>query len=79
MSHDTGNIDLRILTPTKKTKGMVAMATKARGTLIDSMKPKATTAMQHCTRIIGAKVMYICTERMSELAREMSWPDCTRS
>ena len=27
----------------------------------------------------GAKVRYIWTERMSELAREMSWPDWTRS
>ena len=35
--------------------------------------------MLHWTRIIGANVMYIWTERMSELAREMSWPDCTRS
>ena len=58
---------------------MVAMATKARGTLIDSMKMKATTAMEHWTRMDGAKVMYIWTERMSELAREISWPDCTRS
>ena len=79
MSHDTGNIDLRMRWPTMKTKGMVNMATKARATLIESMKPKATRAMLHCTRIIGAKVMYICTERMSELAREMSWPDWTRS
>ncbi len=51
---------------------MVAMATKASGTLMESMKPKATTAMEHWTRIDGAKVMYIWTERMSELAREMS-------
>ena len=58
---------------------MVAMATKASGTLIESMKPKATTAIEHWTRINGAKVRYICTERMSELAREISWPDCTRS
>ena len=58
---------------------MVAMATKARGTSIESMKPKATMAMEHWTRIDGAKVMYIWTERMSQLAREMSWPDCTRS
>ncbi len=36
------------------------------------MKPKATTAIEHWTRIIGAKVMYIWTERMSELAREIS-------
>ena len=35
--------------------------------------------MEHCTRIIGAKVMYIWTERMSEFAREISCPDCTRS
>ena len=58
---------------------MVAMAMKAKGTLMDSMKMKATTAIEHCTRIMGAKVMYIWTERMSELAREISWPDCTRS
>ena len=58
---------------------MVAMAMKARGTLMDSMKPKATMAMEHCTRMEGAKVMYICTDRMSELAREISCPDCTRS
>ena len=43
------------------------------------MKPKATTAMEHWTRMDGANVMYIWTERMSELAREMSCPDCTRS
>ena len=79
MSQDTGNIDLRMRCPTKKTKGIVAMATKARGTLIDSMKPKATRALLHWTRIMGAKVMYIWTERMSEFAREMSWPDWTRS
>ena len=58
---------------------MVAMATKARGTLIESMTPKAMTAIEHWTRISGANVMYIWTERMSELAREMSWPDWTRS
>ena len=58
---------------------MVIMATRAKGTLMASMYPKATTAMEHCTRIIGAKVRYIWTERMSELARLMSWPDCTRS
>ena len=58
---------------------MVAMAMKASGTLIDSMKPKAITAIEHCTRISGANVMYIWTERMSELARLISWPDWTRS
>ena len=59
--------------------GMVDMATKARGTLIDSMYPNATTAMAHWTRMLGAKVRYIWTDRMSELDREMSWPDWTRS
>ncbi len=29
--------------------------------------------------ISGAKATNICTERMSELAREMIWPDWTRS
>ena len=37
MSHDTGNIDLRMRTPVQDTNGMVAMAMKASGTLIDSM------------------------------------------
>ena len=59
--------------------GMVAIATNASGTLVASMYPKATTAMEHWTMINGAKVRYICTERMSELAREISCPDCTRS
>ena len=48
------------------------MATKAKGTLIHSMNPKATRAMLHWTRIMGANVMYICTDRMSEFARLMS-------
>ena len=59
--------------------GMAAMATKASGTLMESMKQKATMAIEHCTRIMGAKVRYICTERISELALEISCPDCTRS
>ena len=59
--------------------GIDAMATNASGTLMESMKPNATIAMEHCTRIMGANVRYICTERMSELAREISCPDCTRS
>ena len=39
----------------------------------------ATTAIEHWTMMFGPKVRYICTERMSELAREISWPDWTRS
>ena len=35
--------------------------------------------MEHCTKISGAKVVYIWTLRMSEFAREMSCPDWTRS
>src|SRR5579863_6839986 len=77
INHDTGNIDLRILTPTTTTAGIVAIATRANGTLMDNMNPKATTATPHCTRIDGPNVMYICTERMSELAREINCPDWT--
>ena len=51
------------------------MAMNASGTLIDSMKPNATTAIAHWTRMSGANVMYICTDRMSEFALEISWPD----
>ncbi len=59
--------------------GIATIATRASTTLIESMKPKATTATRHCTRIDGPKIRYICTARISELAREISWPDCTRS
>ena len=72
MSQDTGNMSLRIFTPTQNTSGMVAMATNARPTLMLSMYAEATTATPHWTRMDGAKARYICTERMSELARDMS-------
>jgi hypothetical protein len=55
------------------------MVTNASGTLIESISTNARIATLHCTRIEGANVRYICTERMSEFAREMSCPDCTRS
>ena len=74
-----GNITLRILMPTQKRIGIVAIAIKAKGTLMANMNPKATTPMAHCTMIKGANVAYIWTDRISELAREMSWPDCERS
>ena len=37
ISHEMGNIDFRICTPVRYTSGMVAMATKARATSIESM------------------------------------------
>jgi hypothetical protein len=79
ISHDTGNICFRMRTPTIHTNGIVDIVTNARGTLIDSISAKARMATLHCTRMLGANARYICTERMSELAREMSCPDCTRS
>ena len=62
-----------------KTNGIVDIATNASGTLMVSIRMKARTATLHCTNTIGAIARYICTWRMSELPREMSWPDCTRS
>ncbi len=58
---------------------MVDIVTNASCTLIDNISANASTATLHDTRMLGAKARYICTERMSEFAREMSWPDCTRS
>ena len=72
MSHDTGNISRRIFTPAMKTNGMVDSATNASGTLIDSISANARRTTLHCTRMNGACDRYICTARMSELAREMS-------
>ena len=43
------------------------------------MKPNAITPIEHCTKMSGANVVYICTLRMSEFAREISCPDWTRS
>ena len=58
---------------------MIVRATSASSGSIETMKPKASTPIEACTMISGAKVEYICTLRMSELARLISWPDCTRS
>ena len=43
------------------------------------MTAKATTKLSSDIPIRGRERRTICTERMSELAREMIWPDCTRS
>ena len=43
------------------------------------MNTSATTKLTRLSDTRGAKVRNICTDRMSEFAREMSWPDCTRS
>ena len=72
MTHEIGNITFRMRTPVQNSSGMTAIAMSASGTEIDSMKMKAMTPMAHCTRMSGAKVEYIWTERMSEFAREMS-------
>ena len=72
ISHDTGNIRLRILSPAMKTNGIVESATNASVTLIVIIRMKASTTTLHCTRMNGACDRYICTARMSELAREMS-------
>ena len=58
---------------------MTVMAMQASSGLMLSMKPKARTPMQHWTTMSGANVEYICTLRMSLLARLISWPDWTRS
>ena len=47
--------------------------------LTDSMKARASTNDSPVRVMSGAKARNICTDRMSALAREMSWPDCTRS
>ena len=59
--------------------GIGATATSVSGTLTFSMITRATTKLTRLRLTIGMKVRNSCTERMSLLAREMSWPDCTRS
>ena len=80
MSHDTGNIDLRIRDADDEHEGHGGHGHEGQGDVdrqheAEGDQGDASTAPGSA----GAKVMYICTERMSELAREMSWPDCTRS
>ena len=52
---------------------------KVSGMLIVSMMAKATMNPTKRTEMFGANARNIWTARMSELAREMSWPVCTRS
>ena len=77
--HESGNVWFRILTPAMYTNGIVASATSVRPTWIVNMKTSATAKLTRLSATSGAKVRNICTDRMSEFAREMSWPDCTRS
>ncbi len=55
------------------------MATSVSGTLTESMNPIAKVNVSVVIEMSGAKVRNICTERMSELAREITCPDCVRS
>jgi hypothetical protein len=43
------------------------------------MMTSATPNPAKVSATIGMNVRKSCTDRMSLLAREMSWPDCTRS
>ncbi len=55
------------------------MATSVRGTFTESMKPMASVNVSVVIEISGANVRNICTERMSEFAREITCPDWVRS
>lgn len=59
--------------------GIGSMARMASGTSIASMYANDTSEIPDCTSRYGANARYICTARMSELAREMSCPLCIRS
>ncbi len=72
MIHEIGNMTLRIFIPTTYKIGMTTIASSANFQLMKSMKPKAMMPMKHCTTISGANVEYICTLRISLLARLMS-------
>ncbi len=54
------------------TNGIVASATSVRPTWIVNMKTKATAKLTRLSATSGAKVRNICTDRMSEFAREIS-------
>ncbi len=53
--------------------------TMASGRLMVARKTNAARKPMKFTTKIGANARYICTERMSELAREMSCPLWTLS
>ena len=77
--HDSGNMMFRSRAPAANVNGTTAMATIASRRSIDTMIATATTKLMMLRATSGANVRNSCTERMSEFAREMSWPDCTRS
>ena len=55
------------------------MATRVSHTWIESMNPRAAANITIVIEIMGPNTRNIWTERMSELAREMTWPDWVRS
>ncbi len=77
--HDSGNIWLRSRAPATYVSGITARATRVRPTWIDAISTTATAKLTSCRVSSGANVQNICTERMSELAREISCPACTVS
>ena len=72
MSHETGNIDFRILTPGQVHEGHGGHGHEGQRHVDREHVAEGHHGDGALDEDHGAKVMYICTERMSELAREMS-------
>ena len=79
ITHAMGKSFLRMFMPVNSTKGNVTQVTSVSTGSISNMSASAARKLRPATAIIGANMSTIWMARMSELAREMSWPDCTLS
>ena len=70
---------LRNRCPIAKTPGNATIVIAVRGTLIAAINPIATTKLKNWTAMIGANAINIWTDLISELARLIICPLCTRS
>src|SRR5688500_4215427 len=78
-THDRGNTFWRSLSPDQYTPGIVDSATSVRPTCIDIMYPNASTNVRPDINTSGPNASSNWIDRTSELAREITWPDCVRS
>ena len=75
----SGKTRLRILRPTYSTSGSGAMATRVSGSDRTSMAATPNTSSASCMATSGPNANSSWMERMSLLAREITWPVWVRS
>ncbi len=79
ITHEIGNSRFRMRAPTMYSGGSISIVTSVSLTSMLSIRISAAMKLNPATASMGPKPRNIWMARMSELAREISWPLCTVS